>query len=326
MNVADTKKAKVMAIKQLTARKYDESAATEWNSFVAEAKNATFLHHRDFLYHHSDFFEDSSFLVDLDNKPVALFPANAVGQTIESHGGLTYGGILTSNKMTAELMLEIVELLIKELKKLGFTKIRYKQVPHIFCKQPADEDIFALMQHGLQMTRSDLSFVIPLDKKLPFSTLRKRMVNKANRYDVSVRESSDLATYWQILTDALQKRHMTKPTHTLAQISYLQKKFPEQIRLFSGFSGDQMVAGVLIFDCGQTIHTQYIVASEDGLKLGALDLIFHKLINQVFNDRTWFSFGSASDEQGTRLNKGLARQKEMFGARSVVFQQFELAL
>ena len=87
-----------------------------------------------------------------------------------------------------------------------------------------------------------------------------------------------------------------------------------------------MVAGVLIFDCGQTIHTQYIVASEDGLKLGALDLIFHKLINQVFNDRTWFSFGSASDEQGTRLNKGLARQKEMFGARSVVFQQFELAL
>ena len=78
MNVADTKKAKVMAIKQLTARKYDESAATEWNSFVAEAKNATFLHHRDFLYHHSDFFDDSSFLVDLDNKPVALFPANAV--------------------------------------------------------------------------------------------------------------------------------------------------------------------------------------------------------------------------------------------------------
>ena len=97
-------------------------------------------------------FLKTLFLVDLDNKPVALFPANAVGQTIESHGGLTYGGILTSNKMTAELMLEIVELLIKELKKLGFTKIRYKQVPHIFCKQPADEDIFALMQHGLQMT------------------------------------------------------------------------------------------------------------------------------------------------------------------------------
>ena len=147
------------------------------------------------------------------------------------------------------------------MKKLGFTKIRYKQVPHIFCKQPADEDIFALMQHGLQMTRSDLSFVIPLDKKLPFSTLRKRMVNKANRYDVSVRESSDLATYWQILTDALQKRHMTKPTHTLAQISYLKNS---QNKSDYSRIGDQMVAGVLIFDCGQTIHTQYIVASEDG--------------------------------------------------------------
>ena len=137
------------------------------------------------------------------------------------------------------------------------------------------------------------------------------MVNKANRYDVSVRESSDLATYWQILTDALQKRHMTKPTHTLAQISYLQKKFPEQIRLFSSFSGDQMVAGVLIFDCGQTIHTQYIVASEDGFAW-CTRFDISQAYQLVFNDRTWFSFGSASDEQGTRLNKGLARQKNVW--------------
>ena len=39
--------------------------------------------------------------------------------------------------------------------------------------------------------------------------------------------------------------------------------------------------------------------------------------------------GSASvllQTSKARLNKGLARQKEMFGARSVVFQQFELAL
>jgi hypothetical protein len=45
-----------------------------WNEFVAHAKNATFLFHRDFMEYHSDRFEDYSLLIfdGKDNK-VAWF-------------------------------------------------------------------------------------------------------------------------------------------------------------------------------------------------------------------------------------------------------------
>ena len=315
-----------MVKNQLKLKRYTSADAKKWNEFIGQAKNATFLHHRDFLGHHSDLFEDHSIVFNLNENPIALFPANAVDSTIQCHGGLTYGGIITSNKMTASLMLEVVECLIKTLKSLGFERFQYKPVPHIFCKQPADEDIFALMQHGLELTRCDLSFAIPLNRRLPFSTLRKRMAKKASKLGVTVKESSDLSAYWKMLNEALQARHNTKPTHNYNQISYLQSAFPKHIRLFASFHHDEMIAGVLIFDCGQTIHAQYIVASEDGLELGALDLLFQQLINNEFSDRNWFNFGSSTEDQGSRLNHGLARQKEMFGARSIAFQHFELNL
>ena len=43
--------------------KYTSEHYQMWNNFVAQAKNATFLFHRDFMEYHSDRFEDYSLLV-----------------------------------------------------------------------------------------------------------------------------------------------------------------------------------------------------------------------------------------------------------------------
>ena len=47
--------------------RYQSENYAQWNAFVARAKNATFLFHRDFMSYHQDRFEDYSLLV-LDAK------------------------------------------------------------------------------------------------------------------------------------------------------------------------------------------------------------------------------------------------------------------
>jgi hypothetical protein len=47
-------------VKNYTVKQYQESDYECWNTFVNQAKNATFLFHRDFMEYHKDRFEDYS--------------------------------------------------------------------------------------------------------------------------------------------------------------------------------------------------------------------------------------------------------------------------
>ena len=76
-----------------TVERYAPSMAAEWDDFVSRARNATFLFRRGYMDYHADRFNDFSLVArDGSQRIVALLPANAAGDCIESHGGLTYGG------------------------------------------------------------------------------------------------------------------------------------------------------------------------------------------------------------------------------------------
>ena len=78
-----------------------------WDEFVARSRNATFLHYRDYMDYHSDRFHDHSLIFLSDKgKIVALLPANAAGEALYSHQGLTYGGMLVSMKSTAKEVID----------------------------------------------------------------------------------------------------------------------------------------------------------------------------------------------------------------------------
>ena len=47
----------------LSVEQYDSHRKGDWNSFLADAKNSTFLFHRDYMDHHWDCYEDHSLLV-----------------------------------------------------------------------------------------------------------------------------------------------------------------------------------------------------------------------------------------------------------------------
>lgn len=81
--------------KTITVQRYQNSDFTRWNSFVNDAKNSTFLFHRDFMEYHADRFEDFSLMLFDENQNIkAVFPANKINDTLFSHQGLTYGGLV----------------------------------------------------------------------------------------------------------------------------------------------------------------------------------------------------------------------------------------
>src|SRR5690606_10487106 len=101
-------------------QKYQPTDISLWNNFVAQSKNGTFLFRRDFMDYHQDRFQDYSLLIFEDNKLVAVFPANKVGNTIYSHQGLTYGGLVLPENVKLNEVLGILEILLEHFKKNNF--------------------------------------------------------------------------------------------------------------------------------------------------------------------------------------------------------------
>lgn len=303
-------------------KRYTPDLSVAWNDFVAAATNGTFLHDRRFMDYHSDRFDDHSLIFESDGKIIACLPANRVDDTLQSHGGLTFGGLLVKPATSAAQVVQIFASLRDDLLRQGIGALNYKPVPHIFHAQPAEADIYALCNAGARQVRTDLSAAIPLRRKLSFSSGRKYGAKKAAKAGLTTSETTDFAAFWDVLGAVLDQRHDARPTHSLDEIKRLNAAFPKRIRLFAAFEGARLLAGVVLFDFGRTVHCQYMASSGDGRDLGALDLVVQSLVNETFADRDWFSFGISTTAEGRELNVGLSRQKEMFGARSLAIPQY----
>jgi hypothetical protein len=306
--------------------RYRPADAAAWDAFVRSSKNGTFLFERGYMDYHSDRFADHSLIVRAGGEIVALFPANRVGDELHSHQGLTYGGFVVSDAMTTPAMLDLFEALLAFLRHEGFRRLHYKTVPSIYHRLPAEEDRYALFRTGAMLTRRDVLSVIPAGRRGPVQARRRRGAAKADRQGVIVAEARDWGPYWAILSDHLKARYGVAPVHTLAEIELLRGRFPDAIRLFQARLGDEVAAGVVVFESAMVAHVQYIGSSERGRETGALDAVFRHLIEDVFAEKPYFDFGISNEEQGRYLNRGLIEQKEGFGGRAVVHDFYALEL
>ncbi|WP_288444045.1 GNAT family N-acetyltransferase [uncultured Chryseobacterium sp.] len=276
------------------------------------------------MEYHSDRFKDHSLLIFKNNKIVALLPANESGTQIISHGGLTFGALILSHAIKAIDVLEIFAEVKKYYSALSFNEIIYKTVPHIFHKYPSEEDLYALFRNEANLFRRDISSVIDLSHPIRFSETKRQLVRKCKENNVIITENTNFEEYWNLLSSVLQKFD-TKPVHTIGEITLLKEKFPENIRLFEANKDGRILAGIVIFDFGNVIHTQYMAASPEGRKAGALDFINHFLLEK-FNDRKYYSFGISTENQGKYLNEGLIQQKENMGARGIALDFYSIKL
>ena len=52
------------------------------------------MFHRYYMNYHQDRFEDHSLMIFKEDRLVAVFPANQREKIVQSHGGLSYGGLV----------------------------------------------------------------------------------------------------------------------------------------------------------------------------------------------------------------------------------------
>ena len=309
-------------------QRYSAEHFDEWNSFVAASKNGTFLFDRRYMDYHSDRFSDYSLMFyDEKHRLVAVLPANAEGDVLQSHHGLTYGGLVVGDAFRSVTALETMEAMNAFLRREGFRRIVYKPTPWIYHRQPSEEDLYAIFRQGkFNIVSRDISIVVDLSCPLPFMELRRRHAAKALREGVVVEWSEDFDDFWTVLDDNLMQRYGAHPVHSVEEIKLLSGRFPENIVLCHATLNGTTIAGVVLFICRKTVHVQYISASPEGKRIGAVDAIFSFLLSYYSDKKSFFDFGKSTEDMGRYLNEGLIFQKEGFGGRGVCYDTYEWEL
>lgn len=305
-------------------RRYRREDKEIWNFFVSKARNATFLFDRNYMDYHADRFDDNSFMFYHKGKLKAVLPANVAGDTLYSHQGLTYGGLLLDKKATVEDVLECFDSLNSWLRENGISKVVYKALPWIYQQYPSEEDLYALTwKCKAQLISRNIASTIVIDNKLKFAESRKSGIRKALSLNIEVGESNDVDGFWHVLEDNLGNRYNAKPVHTASEMKLLMSRFPNNIKLYVAKMNGEIVGGTLIYVTPQVVHTQYISASVEGKKHGALDLLFDYIINKVYANCRYFDFGKSTEQGGAYLNEPLIFQKEGFGGRGVCYDWYQ---
>jgi Acetyltransferase (GNAT) domain len=302
---------------------YEPSMCEDWDRVVRSARARHFMFERAFMDYHQDRFVDASWTVLLGGRPIAVLPASRHGDEVVSHGGLTFGGLLSTSQLTTVRAMACVEALTRALRASGARRLIYKPTPHLYHLEPAEEDIYALSSAGARLAAREVTAAVCAADRERYSHGRRSSLD-ASSDSVELGESACWDEYWALLRGVLAARHKVEPVHTASEIGLLASRFPGQIRLFVASSAGEIVAGTVVFETPVVAHAQYMVAGARGRELCALDALIDHLLRDVFS-HVWFDFGISNERDG-RLNEGLMQNKESYGARAIVHDRYVLEL
>lgn len=158
---------------------------------------------------------------------------------------------------------------------------------------------------------------------------RKAQISRAKREGCIVEEKKDYDSFAQFIeleNQVLLKYHNTKAVHTAEEINFLHNNFPNNIHLYTVMKDNIIIAGSIIFEYDEVIHTQYMAANEEGRRIGALDLVISEIMTKYRDEKKWLDFGISTEDNGRILNSGLIAQKEGFGGRTNVYEMWKLKI
>lgn len=301
----------------LEVRRYHETAAATWNAFIDQSVNGPFLFRREFMDYHADRFEDFSYLVWRQQELLAVFVAGrarttSAPATLVAHPGLTYGGLVYATELKYTVLSEVYEALLAAFRVAGFTRLVIRPVTRVFSRSWSANSLFYFQQQGFELMNRELNSVLDLRQPLRFR--QHNNLRRARRAGLLIEASQDFAAFWPLLEANLWQRHSVCPAHSAAEMHLLHQRFPQQVLLYVAWHEAALVGGMVIFvdDKQGFAHTQYISASDQGKRVGAVAAILMRVLADITQRIVRLSFG-ISTVQG-QLNGGLLAQKEEFGA------------
>lgn len=296
-------------------RKYHQNDYSIWNDFVVQAKNATFLFHRDFMEYHKDRFEDFSLLIYEGEKLRAILPANKKENAVYSHQGLTYGGLVFLSKLKAENVASILDEVLSFLKENQIKTFYYKPIPDFYFLEGNKEIEFFLLKRGAVLEQKEMNLAVNLSTTLKISKSKMKHFRRIENLDLDIVEEQEFNPFWEkVLEPRLLEKHNTKPVHSKEEITLLQSKFPKNIKQYSAYRNDEIIAGITIFETKNVVKSQYGATSKMGEEFRALDFLFINLIHKYKRKgKHFFDMGIVGEDNESGYNNGLLNQKEELG-------------
>ena len=284
-------------------RRYTPADQQEWDRYVDGARNATFLFKRGYMDYHADRFKDHSLMFFVGNHLHSLLPAHEVGDTLYSHYGLTYGGLIMNLKVTIADTITLFQELNEYLKAAGFHRVIWH------C-------------HARLLLRI-VGTTIIMGQHIAWRKDHRRRLKNAMENGIRVERDASLEEFWPLLEANLLKRFESKPVHTLAEMLLLKSRFPDKIIQYNAYQGDQIVGGITFYVTPQVLHGQYSSTNDIGKQTGAMEAIYERVMYHDYVDCPYLDFGSSTEEQGSVINEGLIAHKEGYGGRAVCYDTYE---
>lgn len=305
---------------------YTTELKSKWDEFVELSRSSHFMFKREYIDYHNHIFRDHSLVFFNDSSNIiALLPANRYENTLYSHQGLTFGGLIVSCKLYFFEVLKVFNSMIEYLKnKRDIDCLYYKRIPDFYQCMPSQEDLYALYSVDANLVRYDVTSTICLDSQIRYSKGRKWSINKSKKYGLIIDNCERIDEFWTLLEDVINKQHKTKPTHSISEIKLLKKRFPNNILFHTISLENEVLAGSVVFQTERVAHTQYIANSNLGREYYALDLLMDHLIKDVYKNKQFFDFGISTEKDGISINDGLLGQKEGFGARTFLHETYKI--
>lgn len=252
-----------------------------------------------------------------------MLPANKVENTLYSHQGLSYGGILVKSNLTTVGYFELLEKILLFLESIKIKTFQLKELPSIYQKGTNEQLQLAAHMLAAKTLKTDTYYAFETALYMP-NRNRKRAINTAIKKGIEIKEEQGLKFFWDmVLIPNLNNKFNVSPVHSISEITKLQEHFSDEIRFFSAYEKTELKAGVVMFITDNVAHFQYSSGREDRSENAALDFLFDAIIKK-YSHKKHISFGSSSEKEGKKINKGLAYWKESFGAQIYVQKTYEI--
>jgi len=301
---------------------YENRFKNDWDIFVDKAKNSTFLFRRDFIEYHNDKFDDFSLIFYINHQIHALLPGNKVENTLYSHQGLTYGGLIVDNNICKNGYFQLYDALKSFLEQKNFSSFVLKQQLSIYdveISSWANQYFDKILKKEMNLTADLLN--------LRISKSKLKHYRKSEKRNFEIKKETDFSSFWlNVLQPLLWEKYKTKPVHSLKEIQYLKNKFPENIHQYSLYFDDKIIAGITLFVTDKVVKSQYGAATDLGKELRAIDYLFIYLLH-FYKDLNYYYFDMGTVTNPIfkdNINAGLLQQKIELGCE--VFDQFTFNL
>jgi CelD/BcsL family acetyltransferase involved in cellulose biosynthesis len=317
---------------EIELRPFDGDPAS-WNAFVASSNNGTLFHRLDFLaYHGSRFTNEAHHLAWTKGgslqavMPLGIFRAG--GRTIaRSPFGASYGGIVVPRTLSLARARELVDSLLAYLRARGVAALSWVPSPGFYCEQHNDYVEFFLLKAGARVVGHELtSYAAVCDETArDFRHAAVKGVRKARESGVTVAESRDVDSFWDILAANRAKFDAT-PTHSRDEIEWLLTRLPDDVKLFLASVDGAPVAGSLVFRLNPRVIMDFYWAHRDEWQhVRPVSLLVHEILGWArASGVSWFDFGTQTID--LEPVEGSTRFKETFGALGVFRRKWEIDL